>query len=145
MPPQRKKQTRMKFKEKPLEPDHVFVSGYDPIPVPKTPEDFRGVFEKLFPDAVESLRQIILNPFHPQQEKACEYVINRLGGTPTTTSIIKRADEGKKGLSVSFTPPTEGGALPHRVGAAGELVAMEQDIPDELDNEVEDELPTVKD
>lgn len=77
----RRRATKNKPRGKPFPPGNQAAKGHGRPPLPP---EYKLAMEDLGPRGLQALANIIEDPTYPRHEQACEYVVNRWKGTPTT-------------------------------------------------------------
>lgn len=90
--------------------------------------DVKAAFESLLPDAIKALTSVVNNPKHNRREQAAEYIVNRVGGTPESTTKLQASgpngeplQAGPISVSVAFVtlPADQAGAQITRIDESG--------------------------
>jgi len=118
-----------------------FVKGQpsaNPLGRPRLPEGTREAFQAMLPEALDTIRDVMADKFHPRQEHAAEYVINQAVGTPRQAMALSGPNGEPLGpgaplaISVSFctTPLSLGRAQVTHIGPDGQPIEVEPPLRD---------------
>lgn len=136
-PPKRSRIPRSnKPKGKPRGKPWVKGQSGNPLGRPPLPPGTREAFQQMLPEALGTLRDITMNPFHQRQEQAAEYIVNQALGTPRQTHEMTGPNgaplSGPLQVSVSFctTPLSLGKAEVTHIGPDGKPVEVHPEMPD---------------
>lgn len=64
----------------------------NPAGRPPLPPEYKAAIAMIEPQAVEVLREVLEDRFHPRREQAAEYVLNRTQGRPRQTVELSGPD-----------------------------------------------------
>lgn len=114
------------------------------------PKDVKEAFQAMCPDAMAALQEIVRQKKHNRREQAAEYIVNRVGGTPESSSKVSLTGPNGEALqaapfaiSVSFctTPLSLGKAEVTHIGPDGKPVEVQTPMDDSRIEATPPQLP----